>query len=609
MRKPCLWLCLSVSGCVWALFSVVSKHLVRPAPHAVPASPVENQQSEKPAQQSRRAQSKRYQSRTTSPRRLDGHNADHPSTGNFCGSLNSIINHTLDLEDSLQGSHLSVGSYLFPPFLEIDEATDDFAGWEVDLLTTLSKRAGFTFTIYEMEWQWNASWSEQLHKQLERFDLITFGYWTITSDRLENMADSPYGFLDLSSVFVSNEVRGGSTITIWQWTTLFSCFDPFGVDVWATLVVLWFWTGLLYMCFEVHSNHEDLSGSSLCANGTHSLYLALLQVTGAGGFTPVTWHGRILLASWAWYILLFIATYTANLASFLVVQSTADADISSLTSAMAAGMRLCTWPTSPSGEWFSQHYEYSNTYEVLDDGTATISYLNAGYCDGAIMNSFSWSQDQNSLELNSDCATTLRGSNLNSRSGGWMVKVDWFEKCSVVVKEGLRVHFVKMAEDGTLDTATTELQEAFWTRPGSVPCGETAISEVTSETTSLHFEDMSGPTLIHLFLSLSSFTIKIFHMLMRRFRRPKPLQRLEGVSTDAHLPREVLQDLVSQVTTLQQSLVKLARCQERWSSIGDSESPAVWGLGVDILPDDTVSIESDVVCPNTLENHVEWPRT
>jgi len=83
------------------------------------------------------------------------------------------------------------------------------------------------------------------------------------------------------------------------------------------------------MCFEVHSNHEDLSGSSLCANGTHSLYLALLQVTGAGGFTPMTWHGRILLASWAWYILLFIATYTANLASFLVVQSTADADISS----------------------------------------------------------------------------------------------------------------------------------------------------------------------------------------------------------------------------------------------------------------------------------------
>lgn len=50
-----------------------------------------------------------------------------------------------------------------------------------------------------------------------------------------------------------------------------------------------------------------------------SIFKSSGHITGASGFSPKTWPGKILLMSWTWCIVLTLSAYTANLASFLVV--------------------------------------------------------------------------------------------------------------------------------------------------------------------------------------------------------------------------------------------------------------------------------------------------
>ena len=164
------------------------------------------------------------------------------SRTSFCDKLGQIVNQSLPVADGLRGKHLTVGSYVWFPFLQVDDA-GNYVGWEVDLLTELSRRAGFTFSISEMAFAWNESWSEQLLTLVMNVDLVTFGYWAITSERLVHRVDSPYAFVDLSAVFVSTEA---STEEPSLWSSFMRCFYPFGLDVWITLLLLWLFTGLLY---------------------------------------------------------------------------------------------------------------------------------------------------------------------------------------------------------------------------------------------------------------------------------------------------------------------------------------------------------------------------
>ena len=141
-------------------------------------------------------------------------------------------------------------------------------------------------------------------------------------------------------------------------------------------------------------------------SGAVSLYHVFLQLTGGSALSPKSWQGKVLMVSWAWFVLLCIAAYTANLASFFVSMSSLSTP-QSLSEAMERNMQICIWPKSPSGEWFRNNNPTFDAIEVLD--SESIIPLNSGACSGAVLNSFAWAAHRNNQKTNADCGVAMRG--------------------------------------------------------------------------------------------------------------------------------------------------------------------------------------------------------
>lgn len=58
--------------------------------------------------------------------------------------------------------------------------------------------------------------------------------------------------------------------------------------------------------------------AALHARVLNAVFISFVQFTGGGGFAPVTGLGKLLLVSYSFVVMLFVASYTANLAAFLV---------------------------------------------------------------------------------------------------------------------------------------------------------------------------------------------------------------------------------------------------------------------------------------------------
>merc|ERR1719310_2624501 len=100
------------------------------------------------------------------------------------------------------------------------------------------------------------------------------------------------------------------------------------------------------MFVEKGENDADLPGP-FSENFFNSLFCAMWTITGAGTFTPKTWSGKIIVWSWSWLILLFVAAYTANLAAFLIIKPSATTNFIDLDDALASGASVCAWKGTP----------------------------------------------------------------------------------------------------------------------------------------------------------------------------------------------------------------------------------------------------------------------
>ena len=119
---------------------------------------------------------------------------------------------------------------------------------------------------------------------------------------------------------------------------MFSFLAPFSPAVWISFIGLTILTGLAFQCLEASKNTDDYpDGPSRLWNGPISILKSVGHVTGAAGFRPKTWAGKILVTSWTWSVLLILSAYTANLASFLVIKAEQSAGFASAKQAVLLG--------------------------------------------------------------------------------------------------------------------------------------------------------------------------------------------------------------------------------------------------------------------------------
>jgi hypothetical protein len=429
----------------------------------------------------------------------------------LCDRKKQIANGSLSMEDGLKGAHLQIATGMWnPTFLR--QNGGKFEGLEIDLLDELARRAGFTYELTFPNTTAVESWTVWLQETMAVADMVTYSYWTITPERMSLGAYSPYGFLDAGLVMITipPEVKNFAL------NEVFSFLAPFSPAVWISFIGLTILTGLAFQCLEASKNTDDYpDGPSRLWNGPISILKSVGHVTGAAGFRPKTWAGKILVTSWTWSVLLILSAYTANLASFLVIKAEQSAGFASAKQAVLLGKTFVLNPIGADGDWFfSQFPNYPNV--ISETGLSKCSVLLEGKADVAITRKFEYDQVKQMAEFNPRCTLKTVGEPLMGFQSGWMVGIDDITMCTVVVRDVLALWFLRLELDGMLgymiNKALTPMER----------CTESLA--IPPDLNRIEMSNMLGIISVHILGFAVAIFLYVVDMVARRRRAVTPPQ-------------------------------------------------------------------------------------
>lgn len=178
------------------------------------------------------------------------------------GAVCDGVNYGLPSSELLRGKHLLVFEAPWRPFAFKDASLP--AGWgglNVDLLDTVSKRLGFTYTIQEMiPLPGEQTWTPMMNRSLLHCDLL-MSYWTLTGERL-NFPDiiMMKGHIDYSNVLVGRVEQAPESSFA---DSLTSFLKPFKYELWGCLIAMVLFSGMVDYISERGTTNSGSFGASL----------------------------------------------------------------------------------------------------------------------------------------------------------------------------------------------------------------------------------------------------------------------------------------------------------------------------------------------------------
>jgi len=159
-----------------------------------------------------------------------------------------------------------------------------------------------------------------------------------------------------------------------------SVFDPFTKELWAVILIfLIIFGGVLGMIERGGGDFEDTR-----APLTVSTYMALLGYSAGPNHAPITPGGRIVYLGFGWLILILGASYTANLASLLVVANSLEGITSMSELTGTKGATVCVPFDGDAVAIRDLYPALEGRVHVSGDVTNALMDLEAGTCAGAV---------------------------------------------------------------------------------------------------------------------------------------------------------------------------------------------------------------------------------
>lgn len=127
------------------------------------------------------------------------------------------------------------------------------------------------------------------------------------------------------------------------WDYVAKAFRPFRGDLWAAIIGFLVFVSILTTFLE--SRHDGMyNGSSVFSALTHSLYRSAASIVDSGHIFIVTSpSSRWSQLGLGFFVLLATSAYTANLATYLILQDSAQADITEWAQVLADdGVKVCS---------------------------------------------------------------------------------------------------------------------------------------------------------------------------------------------------------------------------------------------------------------------------
>ncbi|CAB9501357.1 receptor subunit 1 [Seminavis robusta] len=415
-------------------------------------------------------------------------------------------------------------------------------GYFIVILDELAKRAGFTwrdsFGTTNRPGA-NRSFTELLEWGTDYYDVVV-GAFDKTLTRLQLGVSFQEGIFDSSYILIGTaEKPSDPSINLWQW------LEPFETEVWICIVVTILASGVLYQILDVptpkqtkqnrkrkptfneyrkqqpnNESNQDTdhrgrrSSVSSVAGATEAMYdgahtigdgifLSSLLFTQHFQFVPRTAPSRLFSASMGLWALLISSNYTANLASFFVIENTPTIAIQSVEDAIQNGMAICVWGTSAKAEFMKSKYPQGIFVDVADDHKEMFSAIRNGACAVGVSAraNFDFYKDQTSA--NPDCDMIWVGRVIKHVPAGFGVKADSGKLCSSLINDVLNLHLVDMETDGFIEAAWMD----SLSKSHDQNCAAMMSSQMEEASASRSLKEMAGTFLIHLIFAVAAILL------------------------------------------------------------------------------------------------------
>mmetsp|Transcript_62779 Transcript_62779/g.173998 ORF Transcript_62779/g.173998 Transcript_62779/m.173998 type:complete len:572 (+) Transcript_62779:44-1759(+) len=353
-------------------------------------------------------------------------------------------------------------------WLDYDQNSGNISGgYLIKILDEVSLRAGFewrgTLAVVEApNSSENETYDSWLSWATDNYDLVV-GTFAGTADRRAEGFRFGFPFLDSSPSLVGVLKQPQDSLL----AKIFSWHKPFRPDLWLSILISFVVTGVCYYMIEggqgdfeqsnfFRSVDEDSDQVSLLHHLDaiyHSIMLTMLSFTGGNGFKPLGQIGKIFIFSWTFCVLLLVAGYTANLASFLT-QSIPDVlPITSLEDAIQRHQPICVYPGGAYDKFMRERYP-----------TLTLEYpkkwgyhnIREGKCAAMVKDAFYFLIDKGRKAKNKNCDLAVIGEPILQVSSSFVSKARP-DTCPEMVHAVINAVMHMMYNDGWFDAA----QEQF----------------------------------------------------------------------------------------------------------------------------------------------------
>ncbi|XP_002064686.2 glutamate [NMDA] receptor subunit 1 isoform X1 [Drosophila willistoni] len=321
-----------------------------------------------------------------------------------------------------------------PLFNTTDATANEFccSGYCIDLLIELAKRINFTYDLalspdgqfghYILRNNTGATlrkeWTGLIGQLVnERADMIVAPL-TINPERAEYIEFSkPFKYQGIT-ILEKKPSRS---------STLVSFLQPFSNTLWILVMVSVHVVALVLYLLDRFSpfgrfklSHSD-SNEEKALNLSSAVWFAwgVLLNSGIGEGTPRSFSARVLGMVWAGFAMIIVASYTANLAAFLVLERP-KTKLSGINDARLRNtmenLTCATVKGSSVDMYFRRQVELSNMYRTMEaNNYATAEHAIQDVKKGKLM-AFIWDSSRLEYEASKDCELVTAGE-LFGRSG------------------------------------------------------------------------------------------------------------------------------------------------------------------------------------------------
>lgn len=391
---------------------------------------------------------------------------------NFCEIQKKIDNEELVVSSALEGLNVHVALATDTDFVKVKGEgkdryfDDDDPGILVEILDLVAKQGNFSWrdTFVFIDPPENGTlWSDLLFWEIDTYD-VSANWWYETVERIGRGATFPATWYDATMIIIAkdnNPISRNSILGEIAW------FKPFTAGVWGAIFVTLLISGLVIFFLQelfspsASNGDEQISGGNLLSSATTHIHRSFITFTlQAGGGDEISHPGRLHSLSLGFFSMLLLSAYTANLASYLVVENTANSaiQVQSVRDIVNNRKSICVFGNTAIQQEIEKVYEDALIVKYNSDKALLIGLKN-DECDYAILGKQGWNIYHRDKEVNNDCSLHRVGRDFRRIDAGFATVSDAATKCTSLVRDTFNVH-LRSLQNEKLDELWIKFFEA-----------------------------------------------------------------------------------------------------------------------------------------------------